>query len=181
MKLLDYINLSTRQNELVNWNIALITKGKGETYNLGLNGISQIGCVVRSNDEAKADTENLHIIKNHIIRPKDEFFDLSDAEYEQALERTREYYQSQSKNYKYSFPKGEIVRNEFRNPETALLLIYFIDAEKAGMPVGSKPIVGFAVSFPKSIHSHSVPYAVNNELLPYFNIDDTDDFDDDEN
>jgi hypothetical protein len=181
-KLLDFINVSNASNELMNWRIAVITKDTAETfYDLNsTNGITQVGCVVRSHDKTKNDTQNLHLIKNHIIRPNDEFFDLSKEDYAAALARTIEYTQRQGKEYKYNFPKGEIVRNEFR--KNALLMIYFIDAEKAGMPAGSEPMIGFAVSFPRSRFNATVRYAIHQQLLPLFNIDDNvEDIPDDEN
>lgn len=181
-KLLDYIDVSVKSNELTNWSVALVTKSNADSsYDFNAsNGINQVGCVIRSNDKNKNDEHNLHIIKNHIIRPKDEFFDLSKEDYDRALERTKAYFRNQNSEYKNDFPKGEIVRNEFRSPKNPLLLLYLIDAENAGMPNGSEPIVGFAVSFPKSQYSHSVSYAVHQQLLPLFDIDDNlDDIEDD--
>jgi hypothetical protein len=71
------------------------------------------------------------------------------------------------------FQKEKIVRNEYRNPKTPLLLIYFLDPTGAfGLPEGSNPIVGFAISFPKSHFNASVRYAIHQQLLPLFNIDD---------
>jgi len=171
-KLLDFIDASAASNELRSWRIAVITKDTADVfYPLNsTNGIAQVGCVIRSHDKTKNDILNLHLIKNHIIRPNDEFFDLSKEDYAAALARTIEYTQRQGKEYKYNFPKGEIVRNEFRkNP---LLMIYFIDAERAGMPIGSEPMIGFAISFPKSRFNTTVRYAIHQQLLPLFNIDD---------
>lgn len=182
-KILDYIDISIKSGELTEWNIALVTKPNADTfYNLNsINGINQVGCVIRSNDKNKNDEYNLHIIKNHIIRPKDEFFDLSKNDYDTALERTRVFFRSKNSEYKYDFPKGEIVRNEFRSPKTALLLLYLIDPEKAGMQKNSDPIIGFAVSFPKSSFNHSVSYAVHQQLLSLFDIDeDLEDLDDED-
>ena len=182
-KLLDFIDVSAASNELTSWRIALITKSKADTfYNLNsTNGIERVGCVIRSNAD-KNDENNLNLIKNHIIRPNDEFFDLSKEEYDKALARTIQFIAKQGKEYKYTFPKGEIVRNEFRDPRNPLLMLYFIDAEKAGMPSGSEPIIGFAVSFPKSRFNPTVRYAVHQQLLPLFNIDDNvEEIPDDEN
>jgi len=171
-KLLDFIDASAASNELRSWRIAVITKDTADVfYPLNsTNGIAKVGCVIRSHDKTKDDAQNLHLIKNHIIRPMDEFFDLSKEDYTAALARTIELAERQGKEYKYNFPKGEIVRNEFRkNP---LLLIYFVDAGKAGMPAGSEPMIGFAVSFPKSRLNTKVRYAIHQQLLPSYNIND---------
>jgi len=182
IKLLDFINASNGSNELTSWRVAVITKEAAENfYDLkSINGITKVGCVIRSHSKDKNDELNLHLIKNHIIRPNDEFFDLSKDDYEAALARTIDYYTRQGKEYKYNFPKGEIVRNEFR--KHPLLMIYFIDAEGAGMSAGSEPIIGFAVSFPKSRFNTTVQYAIHEQLLSFFNIDDNvEDIPDDEN
>lgn len=167
--LLSFIDISNRSGELTSWNIAIRFKNDAE-YNYKLNstnGISEIGCIVRTSDPEKNDNHNLNIRKNHIISPKDEFFDLTDEEFKQALARTREL----NKDYKNDYPKGEVVRNEFRNPTSALLILYFLNPEKAGYN-GSEPIVGFAVSFPRSIVNPTVQFAVHEQLLSKFDIND---------
>ncbi|MBS1775365.1 MAG: Z1 domain-containing protein, partial [Bacteroidetes bacterium] len=169
LNLLSFIDISNRSGELINWNIAIRFKKDAEfNYDLNsTNGISQIGCIVRTSDPEKNDNNNLNIRKNHIISPKDEFFDLTEEEYKKALERTKEL----NKDYKNDFPKGEIVRNEIRKPTTALLILYFLNPEKAGYS-GSEPIVGFAVSFPRSIVNPTVQFAVHEQLLSRFDIND---------
>ncbi len=169
-KLLDYIDVSVRNGELVNWNIAIVTKRNAEfVYSLNsTNGITDLGCIIRRNDKDKNDNRNLNIRKNHIISPKDEFFDLTTDEFSRALERTKQL----NKDYKNDYPKGEIARNEFRSPTTALLLLYFLNPEEAEMPKDSEPIVGFAVSFPRSQANQTVSYAVHQQLLSYFDIND---------
>ena len=179
LKLLDYIEKANKDGELVNWNIAIFNKRSAEfNYHINSNnGIDKIGCVIRRNDKDKDDTIHLNIRKNHIISPRDEFFDLSEEDFNRALQRTKDL----NKEYKNDFPKGEIVRNEFRNSSTALLLIYFINPIEAGIAKGKEPIVGFAVSFPRSRFNHSVSYAVNEQLIHLFDTeDDLNDFEDDE-
>ena len=169
LNILSFIDVSNRSGELINWNIAIRFKKDAEfNYDLNsTNGISQIGCIIRTSDPEKNDNHNLNIRKNHIISPKDEFFDLTEEEYKIGLERTKEL----NKDYKNDFPKGEIVRNEIRKPTTALLILYFLNPEKAGYS-GSEPIVGFAVSFPRSIVNPTVQFAVHEQLLSRFDIND---------
>jgi hypothetical protein len=167
--LLSFIDISNKSGELTSWNLAIRFKKDAEfNYPISsINGITQIGCIVRTSDPEKNDNNNLNIRKNHIISPKDEFFDLTVEEYQMALERTKEI----NKDYKNDYPKGEIVRNEIRKPTTALLILYFLNPEKAGYS-GSEPIVGFAVSFPKSIVNPTVQFAVHEQLLSRFAIND---------
>lgn len=169
LNLLSFIDISNRSGELINWNIAIRFKKDAEfNYTLNsTNGVSQIGCIIRTSDPEKNDNHNLNIRKNHIISPKDEFFDLTEEEYKKGLERTKEL----NKDYKNDFPKGEIVRNEIRIPTTALLILYFLNPEKAGYS-GSEPIVGFAVSFPRSVVNPTVQFAVHEQLLSRFDIND---------
>lgn len=169
-KILDYINAAAQNNELINWNIAIITKSNAEfTYTLNSkNGITNIGCIIRRNDKDKNDSQNLNIIRNHIIGPKDEFYDLTESEINRALIRTK----SLNSEYKNDFPNGEIVRNEFREPKTGYLMLYFLNPIEAGLNNDSAPIIGFAISFPRSRSNLFVSYAVHRELLPFFDIND---------
>lgn len=167
LNLLSFIEISNRSGELINWNIAIRFKKDAEiNYSLNsINGINKIGCIIRTNSD-EDDRINLNIRKNHIISPKDEFLDLSNEEYQKAIKRKEEL---KRENKKTSL--GEIVRNEYRKPTTALLILYFLNPKEAGYS-GSEPIVGFAVSFPKSIVNPTVQFAVHEQLLSRFDIND---------
>ena len=169
VNLLSYINISNESGELTKWNIVLRFKKDAEYdfYLNTINGIEKIGCIVRTSDPEKNDNHNLNIRKNHIISPKDEFFDLETDEFNRALERTKQL----NKDYKNDYPKGEVVRNEFRDASTALLLLYFLNPKEAGYN-GVEPIVAFAVSFPKSKVNRRVQFAVHEQLLSHFNVND---------
>jgi hypothetical protein len=168
--LLDFINVCNHRNELMNWNIAVMTTvNKTVPHKIIANKADfEIGLIKR-NDSDNGKSEDYKIRKNHIIDPKDEFVDLDEVTFSKALFRTRE----TNKEYKQEYPKGEIVRNEFRNG-IPLLLIYFLNPEGANISLvsSSTPIVGFAISFPKSNSNPSVRYAVHKQLLPQFNIND---------
>ena len=172
--LLQFLNVQLSNGELTNWNVGLMTKSvTSERHSINANGnIFDIGYWKRTNADERVDSSTYFIRKNHIISPKDEFIDLSPDEYERALARTIAFHQANNKEYKNDFPKGEIVRNEFRDPKKPLLLLYFLDPEGAHLPKGSNPIVGFAISFPRSRFNASVRYAIHQQLLPLFNIDD---------
>jgi hypothetical protein len=56
-----------------------------------------------------------------------------------------------------------------------------LDPAGAEMPTGSDPFMGYAISFPGSNYNAWVAYAVNEQLLDRFNVeDDLDDFEDEE-
>jgi hypothetical protein len=134
-----------------------------------------IGCYERSDAKDRQDSQTYFIKKNHIISPKDEFIDLSNEIKTEALNRTIEFHQKHNETYKNDFPSGEIVRREFRNPNNPLLLIYFLDPIGAfGVNNSSEPIVGFAISFPRSNSSPTLKFAVHKQLIKIFEIDDED-------
>ena len=65
------------------------------------------------------------------------------------------------------------------------MIIYLLDAElsltKYPLPNSTNPIVGYAISFPRSEYNAYVSYAVNEQLIDRFDVEDNlEDFDDDE-
>ena len=180
--LLQFIDVQIANGELTNWSVALMSKADtNERFPIDKNGnIVDIGYWFRRNATERTDSTTFFIRKNHIISPKDEFVDLEPEQYRTALERTIAFHLHNNKEYKNDYPKGDIVRNEFRNPKNPLLLIYFLDPEGADLPKGSDPLVGFAISFPGSRFNSSVRYAIHRQLLALFNIDDEIDNDNDD-
>lgn len=172
--LLQFIDVQTANGELTNWRVALMSKADtNERFPLDKNGnIVDIGYWFRLDAKERTDSTTFFIRKNHIISPKDEFVDLEPEQNRAALERTIAFHLHNNKEYKNDYPKGEIVRNEFRDPKNPLLLIYFLDPKGAGLPKGSDPLVGFAISFPGSRFNSPVRYAIHRQLLALFNIDD---------
>jgi hypothetical protein len=108
----------------------------------------------------------------------DEVIDLTADELKRAKERTEDLWKSKGKTGLPSYPSGEIVRNEIRSPQNPLLIIYYLDPSGANLPVNSDPIVGYAISFPASKFNSAVSYAVHEQLLPIFNINDDEDLED---
>jgi hypothetical protein len=172
--LLQFIDVQIANGELTNWSVGIMSKADTkERFKIDKNGNTiDIGYWLRSNADERTDSTTFFIRKNHIISPKDEFIDLDTEEYKAALQRTIEFHQHNNKDYKNDYPKGDIVRNEFRDPKKPLLLFYFLDPEGANLPKGSEPLVGFAISFPRSRFNSSVRYAIHKQLLALFNIDD---------
>ena len=172
--LLQFIDVQIANAELTNWSVGIMSKAETtERYEFDKNGdIISIGYWLRSNAEERTDSTTYFIRKNHIISPKDEFIDLEVEIHEAALNRTIEFQKNLKKEYKYDYPKGDIVRNEFRDPSNPLLLLYFLDPVGANLPKGNNPLVGFAISFPKSRYNSSVRYAIHKQLLELYNIDD---------
>lgn len=166
--LVDFINVCERNSELQNWSVALMSKKDAKTNYNKINGFS-IGCYERRDAKDRQDSQTYFIRKNHIISPRDEFIDVKDEIKTVALERTL----LLNSAYKNDFPSGEVFRREFRDVNNPLLLIYFLDPRGAlGDESKSEPIIGFAISFPKSNSNPTVRYAVHEQLLSNFDIDD---------
>jgi hypothetical protein len=170
--IVDYISVCERSGELQNWSIALMSKKDAKVKYNKLDGFS-IGCYERSDAKEMKDSDTYFIKRNHIISPRDEFVDLDFDVKSEALRRTIEIHQNHNEIYKNDYPSGEIVRREFRDPNNPLLLIYFLNPENAlGENSDSEPIVGFAISFPKSNTNPTVRFAIHRQLLSLFEIDD---------
>jgi hypothetical protein len=101
---------------------------------------------------------------------------LTDEEYELALEKTLINKKSKATNpnevRKPNYPSGKLVRNdlEIKNARFPLLLLYLLNPEKAGLSDTEKPIVGFAIRFPGSKNNTTVTYAVHEQLLDKFEV-----------
>jgi len=111
--------------------------------------------------------------KSHIIIPDHEFVDLTDEERDRAMELTIELWRRNDRTGEIRNLNAQLVRSQIRSPQNPLLLIYFLDPDGAGFPRGSEPIIGYAISFPSSRFAATVRYAVHEQLLPGFNIEDT--------
>ena len=183
--LIRFINKQLPNTELIQWRVALMSKNKASSFaDFQISGKSfSIGQWKRTQDPNNSDDSVYYIKKSHIISPKDEFIDLTPEEYEKAMELTRQKRQKQKKDEEPVYPNGEIVRNEIRDPKKPLLLIYLLDPKESKTKIldNSNPFVGYAISFPKSNYSIFESFAVNEELLDRFDIeDDFDDYEEDE-
>lgn len=186
-KLMQFITAQLGNGELTNWRIALMNKPNAKNSStFRINAIErQIGQWKRTEDDKNSNEQIYYLRKSHIISPSDEFIDLTEKEYEEALTITN---LRREKDGLASYPNGQIVRNELRNPKRPLLIIYLLDPEesleKHPLPKGTNPFVGYAISFPKSNFNTPVSYAVNEELLSQFNQEldneEDEDYNDDE-
>ncbi|MFZ4400590.1 MAG: Z1 domain-containing protein [Bacteroidales bacterium] len=177
--LIRFIDLQLQNGELTNWSVVLMSKGNTET-NHPISFIDEninVGCWLRTMDTNNSSDDIYYLKKSHILSPKDEFIDLSIEEYERAMQLTREFWEKKKKEGTPSYPNGQIVRNEIRNPNNPLLLIYLLDPIGAedklfkSLSTPSNPIVGYAISFPKSNFNAFVAFAVKDELLDRFDFD----------
>ena len=147
--LAEYIQKKRDEGELTSWTVALISKSANGQVPIGGH---QIEPIVRA---FNSDEKKLSI--GRLVSPADETIDLNDEKRQEALDRTIENWRANSgaKNQPVS-ATGPIIR-EMREPQNGLLLIYPIKLENSEIPV-----MGFALSFPKSRNPSTVQYAVNN-------------------
>ncbi len=183
-KLIQFITSQLRNGELTDWRIALMFKPNAKNYShFDVNGNNEsIGQWKRTEDDKNSNDQIYYLKKSHIISPSDEFIDFTEEEYESAMNLTN---LQRKKVGEAMYPKGQIVRNELRDPRKPLLIIYLLDPEeslKYPLPKGTNPFVGYAISFPKSNFNAPVSYSVNEELLDRFDIveEDFEDYGDDE-
>ncbi len=183
--LIRFISKQLSNEELTKWRVALMSKDQAsDSTEFCIAGASyHIGHWIRTQDDDKSDDSIYYLRKSHIISPKDEAIDLTKQEYDKAMELTREQRKRKGKEGEPSYPNGEIIRNDIRDVRKPLLIIYLLDPKKSEtkMPEGCNPFVGYAISFPKSNYEVYESYAVNEELLDRFNVeDDFNEFDEDE-
>lgn len=176
--LLRFIDAQLINQELTNWRVAIMSKRTTESRSevLKENTTLTIGHYLRNYDPENSNDQIYYIRRSHIISPRDEFIDLTADEMQRAMTRTEALWRAKNKDGAPAYPNGEVVRNEIRRPQNPLLLIYFLDPVGANRPEDqqhiTEPIVGYAISFPASRFNASVSYAVHEQLLSAFNVND---------
>ncbi len=166
--------------ELTHWSVALITKSNAERYaEYTIDGVSQkIAMITRNQDDKSSDDTIYYLNKSHIISPPHEVIDMTESQLNviknKENNKKSDTENSQETKDSSQYISGQIIRNEYRDAKNPLLLIYSIDPASAKMNNMDCPIIGFAVSFPKSNQDDSViniGYAIQGQLLPYFEND----------
>ena len=169
--LIRFISKQDENGELTNWRVILMSKSSTvNTTTISINDNSEeIGHWKRTADDKILDDSVYYLRKSHIISPGDEFLDLTKDQYAKAMDLTKS---KRKKEGVPKYPNGQIVRNEIRDPKEPLLILYLLDPQEGatGMPIGTEPFVGYAISFPKSDFNAPVTYAIHEELIPQFDM-----------
>lgn len=185
-KLIQFITTQLKNKELTDWRVALMSKPEAKNkshFELAGNEVF-VGQWKRTEDDKNSSEQLYYLRKSHIISPSDEFIDFTEGEKLIAMDLTNRH---RKKEGEASYPNGQIVRNQLRDPKKPLLLIYLLDPEesleKYPLLEGTNPFVGYAISFPKSNFNAPVSYAVNEELLDKFDVveEEFENYGDDEN
>jgi len=154
--IVDYIQLQNKQNELVSWAVALISKTKAEnSYTIAA---LEVGLTQRENI-ADSSLPEYRLSKSRLLNPPDEMLDFPIPMQEEIITITKERRRDAGKpENKSRTPDGKVIR-EKRNPRNGLLLLYPLDPKAIN---GEVPVIGFGISFPNSNSARSVEYEVNN-------------------
>jgi len=156
--LAKYIERQNNNDELTTWDIVIVSKPDPD-LTIEVNGFS-VGCSLRTPFPPGTLTTESFAIRR-LVSPADELLDLTDEEKERAREYDREVGKGKTGDFK---PSGPSIRRA--RPETrGLLLIYlpYGNDEKTGKRYGGQkdPVVGFAISFPRSEKAIPIEYWIN--------------------
>jgi hypothetical protein len=158
-----YIEKQNLQGELITWNVVVVSKeaaGSSDsdtTIRSILIGGYEVRCVTRK--ALKAGSDKISI--RRLVSPADEALDLTSEEIDKA--RNIDAVRMNRLASDIDLPSGPAIR-QARSKERALLLIYVLagedDAKNTYGDEGHE-IVGFAVSFPRSLTAEPIQYWVN--------------------
>ena len=162
-----YIRSALNHDELRRWTVALVNNRDGAATSADFGGLT-VGMTVRSLiDDGETDSRKLELRDERryairrILNPADELTDITQDQYERALEATRTQYDVNPGRRKSrpTEPSGPAIRAQ-RSTDQALLLLYPIDNSKHRQLV-AEPMIGFCASFPHSDVEVDAEYAVN--------------------
>jgi hypothetical protein len=159
----QFISSLVPKQELTSWTVVLI--GGGQERQCKFSATIQVNMLLRSAHGQFSDRYSI----GRLMSPRDEAIDLNESEWIEALNETRLAYRKDparnATRQEPDAPNGPAIRM-VRPKERGVLFLYPIDpdsaGEAAGLPSGLPPIIGFAVSLPKSKSGTSVKYRVNN-------------------
>lgn len=175
-RLAEYIQRQMQGSELTTWTVALISRKTNETdedsegdagasFSTKIGGLD-VNTTRRTPGQYK---RNSHFSIKRIVSPAHEAIDLSEGERSRALELTGKLPITGEAKPGSRPLSGRCIR-EVRPKERGLLLIYPLDPQHLVQGLKEQdpqlrieqPVVGFAISFPKSATAVRIEYKVNN-------------------
>lgn len=157
-RLEQYISSQNAKGELRKWTVVLLSSKDGKYGERTVNNYP-IKLIHRKEQEDFSESGEIYQLnKSKLLSPRDEYiYDLSDEQYDIAMQRTLEAYELgeiKGKNVPTT-PNTRVIR-KVRNKDEGLLLIYPLSTIESG-----EPYVGYVVSFPESETAQGIRYAVN--------------------
>ena len=150
--------MKEQEGELTRWTVGLAQNGEGSRRYIAGH---EIGLTRRKNINTKTygSANDAYTVKTS-LSPSHELADLTDEQVESAKLNANT----------TKIPTGPYVRAE-RHPRSALLLIYPIEIDDS-----KTPMIGFAISFPRSKNGHVITFKVNkvysqNYMKDLFDVD----------
>jgi hypothetical protein len=156
-----FIRSVVAKNELTDWTVALI--GGGQERHYQFNETIAVDMLRRKPDGDFPDRFSI----GRLMSPRDEAIDLDETQWLEALARTRAaFHKDAGRNasrQEPDLPNGPAVRAA-RSKERGVLFLYAIDplSLNARGEADLPPVIGFAVSLPRSDSGTPVKYRVNN-------------------
>lgn len=157
-----YIRAQLKNEELVDWTVRLVSSSLSDANEVDLANL-KIGLIQRAlfPKEQRAGRYTIR----RLVSPADEIVDLSTDEQQAALELTIQNWKTSRRQPKTNEPPkragGREIR-QTRKKSRALLLVYPLDPEPAGLPASTPAVIGVAISFPNSETAREITYTVNN-------------------
>jgi len=161
--LAKYISAQVNREELQDWTVRLVSSGQAvPEKSIKINGL-EVGLVYRAAFQKEVRKDRYSV--RRLVSPADETIGLSKDAIGEALRLTVERWKKSTRRNKAKLPPTQPGGGEIRivrGKNNALLLIYPLDPEPAEVVGYEKPIMGIAISFPKSDTAREVTYTVNN-------------------
>ena len=159
-----YIKKQVEHGELTDWSVFFASSGLDKAADVSeyFDGMA-VGAIERARDSSFFDEEK-YVIKR-LVNPTDESRDLISDEPQIALDETIRLWAKSKRINKSPNPpekmSGQGIRFG-RSKHRGMLMIYPLDALQAGFSPDHMPIIGIAISFPKSETAKEISYTVNN-------------------
>lgn len=160
-----YIQAQVDQGELTEWGVFLASSGRsGTKWRIAEElGVGPIGLIEREPYPEGTVRIDRYSIRR-LVSPADEARDLSNGERAMAMEQTVRLWRESARKNKSADPPTELSGRAIRiaRPKTrGLLIIYPLDGTRAEL-ASDPPVMGIAISFPKSDTAREIEYKVNN-------------------
>jgi hypothetical protein len=159
-----YISKQRDIGELISWTVLLVSSSNYDAQPSKIAG-HEVGLIRRAAFPEAQGSQRYTI--RRLVSPVDELVDLSPQQQMDALELTVKAWndaEEPKRKERPERPGGREIRAT-RPKTNGLLLLYPLDLAKAGITDFDKPLIGMAVSFPKSDTAQEISYIVDNVFV----------------